>query len=133
LEIAGYVAALAAGVGGLALYSNHPRFDDPMHKLAWALCSLCTLSNLLLTRIGRRGEVSGLTPVEGWLVRLGAVTVMVGLLWDVAVAFRPELPAPQGYAEGGGIALVALAIVLGVVRRSRMPKASQRPPALVLD
>ena len=133
LWILAYVAVLAVGLGGLVLYSNHPRFDDPLHKLGWAMCNFCTLGNLVLARAGRPGEPKGLSLVEAWLVRLGAVTVLLGLLWDVAVGFLPGLPAVQDYATGGGFALVALAVVFSVIRGARMPKTSGRPAALVLD
>jgi peptidoglycan/LPS O-acetylase OafA/YrhL len=121
------------GIGGFVLYATHPKIDDPIRKLGMALCVLGTMSNFVLVGVRGRDELNGLPAIELWLLRLGALALVTYGFWHVATALNPAIPGEEGYALAAAVILMALGMILGVVRRARMPKGSQRPPALVLD
>ncbi|MBS0296745.1 MAG: hypothetical protein JSR45_10560 [Proteobacteria bacterium] len=133
LERLGRWAAFAVALGGFALYATHPRVTDPLRSLGMALCFLATMSNLVLLGVRAREEWAALPWVERWLLRSSGVPILVGAFWHVVELLAPTLPSLSAPLVTIGAGVMALAFVLGVVRRSRMPKHAERPHALVLD
>src|SRR3569623_3828997 len=133
LEWLARLGLLAIAAFGLYLMSNHPNALDPIRSLGTALCFFANMSNALLVMARARDELGGLPRHEHGLLGLGALAVFFGALWHVADLLRPGLPTLADPLLYGGMGIMALAFVLGIVRRSRMPRQSERPHTLMLD